>query len=397
MRVVVVGAGLGGVAAAVGLNRSGHEVTLCERADSLRETGTAILIAPNGVRALDALGFGDYARDHAVHVTSGGLRDWRGRPLLVTDIGAIQEDLGTVAMTGRQELHQALRAPLPDGLMRAGTPVDRLEQDDTGVRVISGGRRLACADVAVVADGIGSALRTQLFPAHPGVRRTGRLDLRGMLRAPAGLAVDGVLVSNLLDRRTGSEFGLYPVDDDRLYWFTDTALRGEPPMPEQGRSEVLALMADWHPVVPAVIEATSPADIYVDAIACLARPLPSFAVGRVALLGDAAHAMPPDLGQGASQAFEDAAALARHLDGAGPEDAAERLHRYDAQRRPRANRVLRQARSMSRLTSQTGARAWLRDALMRAAPKRLAVRQAASVYGISEGDPNLADRAHTGS
>jgi 2-polyprenyl-6-methoxyphenol hydroxylase-like FAD-dependent oxidoreductase len=380
MRVVVVGAGLGGVAAAAGLNRSGHEVTLYERADRLREAGTAILIAPNGVRALEALGFGDYARAHALRTASGGLRDWRGRPLLVADIGAAQEVTGTVATAGRGELHQALREPLPDGLVRTGTPVERLEQDQAGVWVVSGGQRTARADVAVVADGIGSGLRGQLFPAHPGVRRTGRLDLRGMLPAPPGLAVDGLLASNLIDRRTGSEFGLYPVGGDRLYWFTDSPLRGQPPTPEQARRDMLALMADWHPAVPALIEATPPADIYVDAIACLARPLPSFAVGRVALLGDAAHAMPPDLGQGASQAFEDAAALARHLDGAGPEDVAERLRRYDAQRRPQANKLLRQALRISRLTSQTGARGWLRDALLRATPSRLAVRQAARAY-----------------
>lgn len=389
MRVVVVGAGLGGVAVAAGLHRSGHEVTLCERAGRLRETGTAILIAPNGVHALEALGFGGYARAHALRTPIGGLRDWRGRPLMIADLGEVQKAIGAAAMTVRGELHRALREPLPDPLVRTGTPVERLEQDQTGVWAVSGGQRMARADVAVVADGIGSGLRGQLFPAHPGVRQTGRLDLRGMLAVPDGLAVDGLLVSNLIDRHTGAEFGLYPVGDDRLYWFTDTAMRGQPPTPEQARRDVLALMAGWHPVVPAVIEATAAEDIYVDAIACLARPLPSFAVGRVALLGDAAHAMPPDLGQGASQAFEDAAALTRHLAGANSEDVAERLRRYDAQRRPRANKLLRQAQWVSRLTSQTGARGWLRDTLLRATPSRLAVRQVASAYRISGADLGL--------
>jgi 2-polyprenyl-6-methoxyphenol hydroxylase-like FAD-dependent oxidoreductase len=390
VHVVVVGAGLGGMAAAVGLNRSGHEVTVCERADRLRETGTGILIAPNGVRALEALGLGAYASSHVLGTASGGLRDWRGRPLLVADMAEVQEMVGAVAMVSRPELLQALRAPLPDGLVHTGMPVERLEQDDTGVWVTSGGRRVARADLAVVADGISSVLRPQLFAGHPGLRRTGRLDLRGMLATPDGLAVDGLLASNLVDRRTGSEFGLYPVGADRLYWFTDTALRGAPPAPEQARRDVLSLMADWHPAVPALIEATSPADIYVDPIACLARPLPSFAVGRIALLGDAAHAMPPDLGQGASQAFEDAAALARHLDGADPADVPERLRRYDAQRRPPANRLLRQAQRMSRLTAQTGTRGWLRDVALRAVPSRLAARQAASAYGMTKRDPRQA-------
>ncbi|HSZ41284.1 MAG TPA: FAD-dependent monooxygenase [Trebonia sp.] len=264
--------------------------------------------------------------------------------------------------------------------MRTGTPVESLEQDESGVWAVSGGARVARADLAVVADGIGSALRGQLFPDHPGVRRTGCLDLRGMLPVPDGVATDGLLVTNLIDRRTGSEFGLYPVGDDYLYWFTDSVLHGQPPEPAQAQRDMLALTADWHPTVPALIGATAPADIYVDAIACLAAPLPSFAVGRVALLGDAAHAMPPDLGQGASQAFEDAAALVRHLRDASPSAAAERLRRYDAQRRRPASKLIRQALRVSRLTAQTGARGWLRDAALRATPNRLAVRQAAGAY-----------------
>jgi 2-polyprenyl-6-methoxyphenol hydroxylase-like FAD-dependent oxidoreductase len=153
-----------------------------------------------------------------------------------------------------------------------------------------------------------------------------------------------------------------------------------PPEADDARRHLLSLMADWHPLVPALIEATSSADICVDAIACLAKPLPSFVIGRVALLGDAAHAMTPDLGQGASQAFEDAAAVTRHLADAQPADVVQRLGRYDAERRPRANRLLRASSRQSRLTSQTGATAWLRDALLRAIPPRLATRQLAAIW-----------------
>ncbi|WP_433519067.1 FAD-dependent monooxygenase [Nonomuraea sp. CA-143628] len=380
MRIAVVGAGLGGVAAAVGLHRLGQEVTLFERGAELREAGTGIVVMPNGLRALEVLGLADDVRGHVMGATRAGLRDWRGRPLLVTDAVRAQQEVGTPAMIERAELHRALRAPLPSGLVRTMTLVERLEPDSTGVTVISDGSPVMKADAVIAADGIGSKLRGQLFPGHPGLRRTGRLDLRGMLPRPPGVAPE-LLASQLVDRRSGAMFGLFPVGEDRLYWFTDSLLNGTPPPgASEARGQMLSLMADWHPLVTAVIEATPSADIYVDPIACLAEPLPSYAADRIALLGDAAHAMSPDLGQGASQAFEDAAALTRHLTGAEAADVAQRLLRYDAERRPRANGIMRAASRQSRLTSQTGAAAWLRDALLRAVPSRLATRQLAALW-----------------
>ncbi|GIH67906.1 FAD-dependent monooxygenase [Sphaerimonospora thailandensis] len=380
MRIAVVGAGLGGVSAAVGLHRAGHEVTLYERGAELREAGTAIVIMPNGVRALDALGLGDQVRHLAMPAVTGGLRDWRGRPLLVTDVAQVQQVIGTAVAVSRAKLHQALRAPLPTELVRTATPIQRLEPGHDGVSVISEGQVVTGADAVIVADGIGSTLRSRLFPGHPGLRQVGRLDLRGMLPNPPGLDVTGLLASILIDRRSGSMFGLFPVGGNDLYWFTDSALYGRTPGADEARRHVLSLMADWHPAVPALIEATPPADIYVDPIARLAEPLPSFAIGRVALLGDAAHAMTPDLGQGASQAFEDAASVTRHLTDAGPADVAERLRRYDAERRPRTTRMMLASSRQSRMTSRTGGTAWLRDTLLRAIPRPLATRLLATIW-----------------
>ncbi|MEV6864817.1 FAD-dependent monooxygenase [Streptosporangium subroseum] len=378
MRVVVVGAGLGGVVAAVGLHRQGHQVTLYERGAELREAGTGVAIMPNGLRALEELGYD--TRGQSTPARSAGLRDWRGRPLLITDAVRAQREFGSMIVADRAELHRTLRAPLPAEAVRTATPVERLEPGVDGVAVFSGGERVDEADAVIVADGIGSRLRGQLFPGHRGLRRIGRMDLRGTLPRPAGLDVEELLAGILMDRRTGAMFGLFPIGADRLYWFTDSALPEPVPGPKEAREQMLALMADWHPAVPALLAATAADDVYVDPIACLAEPLPAFAIGRISLLGDAAHAMTPDLGQGASQAFEDAAALARHLLGAGPAEVAERLLRYDAQRRPRANRLMRAAERQSRLTSQTGAAAWARDTLLRAIPARLATRQLAAIW-----------------
>ncbi|MFI6920700.1 FAD-dependent oxidoreductase [Nonomuraea spiralis] len=381
MRIVVVGAGLGGVAAAVGLHRLGHEVTLIERGAELREAGTGIVVMPNGLRALDAVGLAEGVREHVMREGRGGLRDRRGRPLLITDLDRVRQQIGTPVIIDRARLHRALRAPLPAELVLTSTPVERLDADSTRVTVIADGEPVARADAVIAADGIGSRLRAQLFPGHPGLRRTGRMDLRGMLPRPPGLDAD-LLTSQLVDRRNGAMFGLYPVGENLLYWFTDSALHGTPPDADEARRQMLSLMADWHPVVATLIEATPAADIYVDPITRLAEPLPSFAVGRIAFLGDAAHAMPPDLGQGSSQAFEDAAALTRHLTGAEPADVPRRLLRYDAERRPSANRMMRAASRQSWLTSRTGVTASLRDALLRAVPSRLATRQLAALWRV---------------
>jgi 2-polyprenyl-6-methoxyphenol hydroxylase-like FAD-dependent oxidoreductase len=244
MRIAVVGAGLGGVSAAVGLHRAGHEVTLYERGAELREAGTGVVIMPNGVRALDALGLGDYVRGQVMRAASGGLRDWRGRPLLVADAARARETVGTARVVSRAELHRALRAPLPVELVHIATPVQRLEPGGTGVVVVSDGQPVTTADAVIAADGIGSSLRGQLFPDHPGVRQVGRLDLRGVLPTPPGLDVTELLASIMIDRRTGAMFGLFPLGETDLYWFTDSALTeapsGTPPAAHGARNRYWA-------------------------------------------------------------------------------------------------------------------------------------------------------------
>ncbi|NAS20328.1 NAD(P)-binding protein [Herbidospora sp. NEAU-GS84] len=374
MRIAIIGAGLGGVTAATGLHLTGHDVTLYERAPELRETGTGIVVMPNGLAALDTLGLGAPLREHAAPTAQGGLRDRAGRPLLVTDAAKAQERYGPTVVVDRAVLHQTLRERLPADRIRTGVAVGGLAEEPGRVLV----DHVDAADAVVVADGIGSRLRARLFPAHPGTERTGRLDLRGTLGRIPG--VDDLLTAILLDRHSGAMFGLFPMGSGGLYWFTDTPLPATVPGPEQAREQVAELMAGWHPAVPAVLRATAVADVHVDPITRLAKPLATYTTGRICLLGDAAHGMPPDLGQGASQAFEDAAALVRHLESATPAEAAERLGRYDAERRPRANRLMAASSRQSRLTTRTGPAAWLRDTLLRATPPSLAARQLASIW-----------------
>jgi 2-polyprenyl-6-methoxyphenol hydroxylase-like FAD-dependent oxidoreductase len=381
MHVVVIGAGLGGLAAAVAADRVGHTVTVLERTPELRGGGAGVGIMPNGVLALDALGLGGPVRELASLDEGCGMWDRHGSPLLTADLAAVQEQAGApVVVVRRSWLHGLLSDALAPTTVLTDVPVTALYDAGDHVELRTGGGPVH-ADAVIVADGAHSGLRGTLLPDHPGLEGTGEYAARGI--APAPPPGVELAVGELVDHRTGDRFGCLPLADGGVHWFA--TWHGPSPVdPVERHGWLRERRAGWHPAAVALIDATPADAVHVVEIQQLVTPLPTLAVNRVVLLGDAGHAMTPDFGQGACQAFEDAVTVGSVLDGATVADVPAAFREYDARRRPRADAVLRKSRRMHRLLGLTGWRGRLRDALLRRVPARLAMRSIAAKHRYPE-------------
>ncbi|HUM16642.1 MAG TPA: FAD-dependent monooxygenase [Candidatus Nitrosotalea sp.] len=341
MDVAVIGAGIGGLTAALTLARVGLSVRVYEQAPALREVGAGIQLAPNATRILHRLGLAAALARVAVRPAQSELRRWDdGRTLWSQPLGdAIEARFGAPYYhLYRPDLLDVLAAALPAGVLRLGHRLVALRERAGGVDLGFADAAPARADVVVGADGIHSAVRAVLLgPESP--RFSGSAAYRGLVPIDRLAHLD-------LPRQgyawlgPDRHFVHYYVAAGRLMNFVGVCPAGEWRLESwsaRGRvPDALAEFAGFHPVVREIIGAVD--ETYRWALYDR-PPLARWSMGRITLLGDAAHAMLPFLAQGACQAIEDAAALAALLAGADAGAVPERLARYEALRKPRTTRV----------------------------------------------------------
>ncbi|MET8183263.1 FAD-dependent monooxygenase [Streptomyces sp. NPDC005336] len=347
-RAVVIGAGIGGLTAAAALHRRGWSVTVLERAATLEPVGAGISLAPNAQRALDAIDLGDDVRALAAWQGDGGLRTPGGRWLSRMDSAAAAERFGgPLVLLHRAALVGLLASRLPEGRVRTGAAAELTDPGaaDRPARVTTADGAYE-AELVVGADGIHSAVRRALFPAHPGPRYAGFTTWRVVIPA---------LERPFAPHETwgkGRIWGTQPLKDGRVYAYAAAVAPPGGHAPDDERAELLRLFGDWHRPVPDILAAAPPPDVLRHDIRFMAEALPAYHRGRVALLGDAAHPMAPAMGQGGNQAIEDAVVLAHHLapDAADPSAA---LAAYTRDRLPRTMDIVRRSARTARMTTLT--------------------------------------------
>ncbi len=371
---LIVGGGIGGLAAGIALQQVGWKVSIFEQAPEIKAIGAGLSLWSNAVKALYQLGLRPELEKMGFCEIAAGFFTPEGQILTEISYAELLEKYGAPSLAvHRADLVNALLSKLEPGTLRLNARLLDFSQNSQGVSAIFSNGDIAHARVLIGADGIHSKVREKLFGNFP-LQYAGYTAWRGVAPAPDKPFMAGETWGQ------GRRFGVVPLNQQRVYWFaTDNRPQKESDNPDQRQDELENLFAGWHFPIKELIETTPAGTILRNDIYDL-PPLKKWSVDRITLLGDAAHPMTPNLGQGACQAIEDALVLAGCL--AKFEDVAMALVQYENLRRPRTSLITKR----SRQTGQVGQWSnpfliWLRKPVARLLLPKLQARQLDAILG----------------
>jgi 2-polyprenyl-6-methoxyphenol hydroxylase-like FAD-dependent oxidoreductase len=360
--IIVAGAGPGGLVAALALHRAGFAVRLLERAPAVRAAGAGLTLQVNAMRMLGALDLLEPVASQGELLAAATVQTGDGRALSEIHMEDSRARFGAPGVAiHRGVLSQVLADALPEGILRCGAEVHAVAQDQQGVTVtLAGGEELR-GSALVGADGIHSRVRAGSFP-DARIRYAGYTCWRGI--APIARPLGAGTSAELWGR--GRRFGIVPISATETYWFATENTVADGSDGDDVKAEMLARFSAFADPVAKLLDAT-PADAFLRNDIIDLQPLDRWTDGRVALMGDAAHAMTPNMGQGACQAIEDAVVLAHALADASsiPEGIAE----FESLRKVRARSFVDRSWTVGRAAQwENGLARALRNAIVRMTP-----------------------------
>ena len=377
-KVVILGGGIGGLTLCAALQHFGLTSTVYEKATSWRH-GAGIWVPPNAMQVLDRLGIAAQLKGKGNELDRLELSDAKYGKINSIELSSAKERFGfTTLAIHRGHLHEELLIAAGAGNVHTGKRLTEISANGNSSTLHFEDGEAVITDVIVGADGIHSSVREEVAPgAH--LRYSGQSSYRAVV--PFALASGLNAVSREI-WSDGCRFGFSGIGNGLVYWYaTFDATPGVTADPEASWRHACHLAGKFPDPVPAIIQATVPDDILRTDIEDMPPGNPWF-TGSIVLLGDAAHAATPNLGQGGAQAMEDAFVLAQEM--SRNSDAPSAFNRYMAIRKSKADQITEQAYRFGKMAHVSiRPLRFLRNVVFKATPARMQAKQVEALYTLN--------------
>jgi len=367
MKILIAGGGIGGLTLAGFLQQRGISFELAEQAPAWSPVGAGIALAFNPMNLLRKLGVADRVESAGCAITGGVISNAAGKPITIADLNDIAKRRGPTIGIHRAALHEVLVSTIDPNAISLERGILSVENRSNGVAVTFANGNTGQYDLVVGADGINSAVRSSLW-SRVDRRYSGYTCWRLVVDQASGVDVPWEMWGR------GRRFGVVPIGPSLTYCFSTL---NAPPKSEAMRTididRFRELFADFGGEVPGILTALQRDDELIHGDLEEVR-LDTWVNGRVVLLGDAAHAMTPNMGQGAAMAIEDAYVLASEL--AADQSVETALSAYQSRRKPRVDAIQRQSWNFGRVGQwESSAARGVRNALLGVVPAAAAAKR----------------------
>ncbi|HZB13111.1 MAG TPA: FAD-dependent monooxygenase [Chryseolinea sp.] len=379
-RFAIIGGGIGGLSLAIAMQRKGFHVTVYENTPVIKPLGAGLGLAANAVRAFTEIGISEDVLEAGSVLKKVSIKNQQGKVLAQTDSQKISRKYNVVNnfTIHRADLHDVLLRHLSEGSLQLGRGCIDFVQDKSSVKLTFQDGSISEADYVIACDGVHSLFRKKLLPKSK-PRYAGYTCWRAVIdNVPA--AVDLNETSETWG--AGSRFGIAPLNNNRLYWFACVnAPENDQKKRSYGIKELSKHFGEFHSPIPEILEHTNDQQLIWNDIIDI-KPLKRFAFERILLMGDAAHATTPNMGQGACMAIEDAAILANTI--SDSQSVEQAFADFERKRIHRTTTIVNESWQLGRVAQwENRLLISLRNTLLQLTPSSVAEKQIRFIQNVS--------------
>ncbi|HZI25105.1 MAG TPA: FAD-dependent monooxygenase [Chryseolinea sp.] len=379
-RFAIIGGGIGGLSLAIAMQRKGFHVTVYENTPVIKQLGAGLGLAANAVRAFTEIGISEDVLEAGSVLKKVSIKNQQGKVLAQTDSQKISRKYNVVNnfTIHRADLHDVLLRHLNEGSLQLGRGCVDFVQNKSAVKLTFQDGSISEADYVIACDGVHSLFRKKLLPEST-PRYAGYTCWRAVIdNVPA--AVDLNETSETWG--AGSRFGIAPLNNNRLYWFACiNAPENDQKKRSYGIKDLSKHFGEFHSPIPEILQHTKDQQLIWNDIIDI-KPLKRFAFERILLMGDAAHATTPNMGQGACMAIEDAAILANTI--SDSQSVEQAFAAFERKRIHRTTTIVNESWQLGRVAQwENRLLISLRNTLLQLTPSSVAEKQIRFIQNVS--------------